>query len=688
MPTPFEREKAKKKKKKKKKKNITRNMKVSFFLRSSWCSSNYYFWLDGLTKDSKELLKQYEESFENDPFADETIQFGEELLISLTEAKKNRWCDLMESLDMKGNSRRAYKLLKNLSNDPTQPEQIHTNVTPDQVAHQLLKNGKTNFKVKNIKIKREINENHFLEEPFTVGELQEAIKMMKSKVNKAAGVDDIRTEQLKNFGPETLKWVTSLCNNCVTSLQIPKTWRKAHIVPLVKPGKDPDDPKNYRPVSLLCHLFKVLERMTLNRITSYVDEKLIPQQAGFRPGKSCCAQILNLTQHIEDGYERNEITGVAFLDLSAAYDTVNHCKLTSKIFEVTKDYTLTRFIQCLLQNRRYYVSLCGKKSRWRKQKNGLPQGSVLSPTLFNIYTNDQPAHKDTINFIYADDTAVAAQGGNFESVERKLESALQDLSSYYLRNNLKPNPKTKFSYTKKKVSARNNIIKRLTGTTWGANAHVLRTSAIALSLSAAEYSAAVWRNSAHAKQVDVAINDAVRSITGCLRPTPLEKVYQLAGIAPPNIRRRVAAEVERLKQTNDPRHPLHGHISERSRLRSRKSFLKKTQSCPTSPEVRRLKLWEEETTGNLNLQEELAVGHQLPYAMWKTLNRLRTGVTRCKVRLKQWGYTEEDSCDCGAIQDEAHLLSCPDLPEPCTLEDLQTANTKAIDVVTHWRHNI
>lgn len=619
-----------------------------------------------------------------------------------------------------------------LSNDPTKPEHVQTSVTPDQVAHQLLKNGKTDFKIKRIKIRREINENNFLEDPFLVGELQEAIKMMKS--NKAAGIDDIRTEQIKNFGMDALKWVTSLINNCITTFRIPKVWRKAHIVALLKPGKEPDDPKSFRPVSLLCHLFKVMERMILNRITEYIDKNLIPQQAGFRPGKSCCSQILNLTQHIEDGYERNEITGIAFLDLSAAYDTVNHNRLTSKIYQVTKDFTLTMFLQCLLQNRRYYVSLNGKNSRWRKQSNGLPQGSVLSPTLYNIYTNDQPVHKDTVNFIYADDTAVTAQGRNFETVERKLETALKDLSTYYMENNLRPNPtksvvsayhlknieanrglKVKWQQeslehdyrpkylgvklnrtlsfkehclaTKKKVIARNNIIRRLTGTTWGAQAHVLRTSAIALSLSAAEYSSTVWKNSSHSHHVDVAINDAVRSVTGCLKPTPVEKVYKIAGIAPPVIRRQVAAETERLKQANDPRHPLYGHNIQRTRLKSRKSFIQTTIQCPTTPETRRLQLWEQKT-GDPKLQEELAAGNHLTYPVWKTLNRLRTGVTRCKANQKKWGYIDDDSCECGAVQGEDHLLSCPNLPNMCTIEDLTLANDKAITVAEYWRKKI
>ena len=81
-----------------------------------------------------------------------------------------------------------------------------------------------------------------------------------------------------------------------------------HIIAILKPGKDSAKPKSYRPISLLCHMYKLYERLILNRIAPSVDRHLIKEQAGFRPGKSCCSQLLNLTQHIEDGYQRGMIT--------------------------------------------------------------------------------------------------------------------------------------------------------------------------------------------------------------------------------------------------------------------------------------------------------------------------------------------------------------------------------------------
>ena len=92
---------------------------------------------------------------------------------------------------------------------------------------------------------------------------------------------------------------------------------------ILKMGKTQAIPKSYIPISLLCHMYKLYERLILNRIAPSVDRHLIKEEAGFRTRKSCYSQLLNLTQHIEDGYQRGMITSAALVDLSAAYDTVN-----------------------------------------------------------------------------------------------------------------------------------------------------------------------------------------------------------------------------------------------------------------------------------------------------------------------------------------------------------------------------
>ena len=94
--------------------------------------------------------------------------------------------------------------------------------------------------------------------------------------------------------------------------------------------------------------------------------------------KSCTSQLLNLTQHNEGGYEEGMITGTTFVNPSAVFDTVDHRLLIQKLYITTLDSQLCRVIQNLLSDRRFYVELNNERSRWRIQKNGVPQG-VFSP---------------------------------------------------------------------------------------------------------------------------------------------------------------------------------------------------------------------------------------------------------------------------------------------------------------------
>ena len=407
-----------------------------------------------------------------------------------------------------------------------------------------------------------------------------------------------------------------MLSTCFIENKIPKIWRQSKIIAILKPGKDSAIPKNYRPISLLCHTYKPYERLILNRVSPLLEQHLIKEQAGFCPGKSCTSQLLNLTQHIEDGYQRGMITGAAFVDLSAAYDTVNHRILIQKLYNTTQDSQLCRVFQNMLSNRRLYVELNNERSRWRKQKNGLPHGSVLSPILFNIYTNDQPIHDGTRNFIYADDLCVTAQYSSFTEVEATIGDALQELTHYYRSNSLRANPdKTQFtafhlmnkvanrslkvewnrtqlentphpkylgvtldrtlSYkehmhnTKMKVATRNNLLRKLSNSKWGANASTIRTTALALCYSVAEYAVPVWARSSHAQKLNPGLNSACIAVTGCLKPTNVEDLYLLAGIVPPDIRRDVCARVEKTKQETNEAHSLYGQNPAERRIESR-----------------------------------------------------------------------------------------------------------------------
>ena len=129
-----------------------------------------------------------------------------------------------------------------------------------------------------------------------------------------------------------------------------------------------------------------------------------------------------------------------------------------------------------------------------------------------------------------------------------------------------------------KVATRNNLLKTLANSRWGTNARTIRTTAHAICYSTAEYAAPVWERSAHAHLLNQELYQAYRAITGCLKPTDVENLYLLAGIAPPEIRRSVCARVERSKQVERETHSLFGHTPVRSRLKSIRSFLTSVQS--------------------------------------------------------------------------------------------------------------
>jgi len=175
---------------------------------------------------------------------------------------------------------------------------------------------------------------------------------------------------------------------------------------------------------------------------------------------------------------------------------------------------------------------------------------------------------------------------------------------------------------KAKVNTRNNILRKLICSQWGANPNTPGTSSLALCYSAAEYACPVWSRSSHAKYLDPALNDSCSILTGCLKPTNTRCLYLLAGIAPPDIRKEVISRRERYKAMHDPSHMLYGSQAANQRLKSRKSLLYNTPLLTRPSEETRLELWKDglrvsppKPALNIEPAEATASGHQASWIL-------------------------------------------------------------------------
>ena len=398
-------------------------------------------------------------------------------------------------------------------------------------------------------------------------------------------------------------WLRDFLSSYLRTLKIPKIWRRALVVAIPKPAKPVGDPKSYRPISLLCVPYKILERLIYARVEPLIDPLLPKQQAGFRHRKSTVDQVVLQTQNIEDFFETKKKAGAVFIDLTAAYDTVWHRGLTCKLLRLLPDKHMVRMIMELVRNRSFtFTTSDSKQSRLRRLKNGVPQGSVLAPLLFNIYTYNHPSMISR-KFVYADDLALPHFSGNWKDLEETLSQDMSTLSAYLQTWRLKlshtktvtaafhlnnreakrelkvynndllfcPTPtylgvKLDRSLTfrhhlvllRKKLSSRVTLLRRLVGSGLGAGAKTLRIATLSLVYSIAEYCAPVWCRSAHTCLIDSVLNDALRIVTGCLRPTPTDHLPILSGIQLAELRRMGATLSLAHHGSLDPDHILYG----------------------------------------------------------------------------------------------------------------------------------
>ena len=419
--------------------------------------------------------------------------------------------------------------------------------------------------------------------PFTMPELKKAIARMRAR--GAPGPDDIPPSFIKALGSTALNILLQLFNASFDNASIPQEWRNATIIPLLKLGKSPSSLSSYRPVSLTSCLVKTLERVIADRLYFIAESSnmLSDLQAGFRSNRSCEDQILKISQLIEDGFQRKkcERSVLALLDYSKAFDQVWRQKLLLSLHQKGIPMKFIQWLNCFLSDRQAKVQFANETSRVRPMRQGLPQGSVLSPLLFIFFINNlaEILPEDAQVAMFADDVTLLATHRVKEKAEEQLQHLVDIVSAWSKEWKLNLNAdkcevcffssSTKEASWSPKITIDGRVLKhephpRLLGVTldrqlcfnkhvdnvtkaasnklkvlsklaysdWGSDKFQLFRVYQAVVRSRLDYAASAWQawlSTAQMNRLETVQNKCLRAVTGQTRSTPVEALRLEAG---------------------------------------------------------------------------------------------------------------------------------------------------------------
>lgn len=266
--------------------------------------------------------------------------------------------------------------------------------------------------------------------PTSPEEVKEILRRLK--IRKAPGCDNIGNIVLRKLPRKGVAALVNIINAILRFRYFPEKWKRADVIMIPKPGKDLLFPSSYRPISLLPAISKVAERVILERLRTYSEElQVIPdEQFAYRSGHSTELQVLRLTEYVTEGFNHRQVTGAIFLDVAKAFDRVWHAGLLAKMIDMGYPTAIVKLVRSYLNRRELRVRVEGELSTYRPMEAGVPQGSVLSPHLFTIFTADLPRTARTSLALYADDTAIVARSTQARQVTRYLQEAASLLEEW------------------------------------------------------------------------------------------------------------------------------------------------------------------------------------------------------------------------------------------------------------------
>ena len=215
-------------------------------------------------------------------------------------------------------------------------------------------------------------------------EVEDVLKILDN--SKASGPDLINPRLLKEAASQLKNPLCKLFNKSLSSSFFPSEWKKANVTPVFK-SNNPNEVKNYRPISLLSIISKCLERCVYKHVHNFLlDNNIITSnQSGFTKGDSAINQLINISNEFGRALDNGKEIRVVFCDISKAFDRVWHTGLLFKLKQYGISGNLLNWFENYLSGRIQRVVLNGRNSEWKSIKAGVPQGSILGPVLLILY---------------------------------------------------------------------------------------------------------------------------------------------------------------------------------------------------------------------------------------------------------------------------------------------------------------
>ena len=542
----------------------------------------------------------------------------------IKSSKKTSWRNYVNKLKSSSRSKKVWDMIrkisgKNISSPIKHLSKNHIKATnkkdiADLLAKTFSKNSSsTNYSkpFQNIKKNAEKTKHNFksnnledYNQPFSLSELTDCV--MKSH-NTAVGPDEIHYEFLKQLPSCSLDFLLQAFNEVWVSGKFPTSWKQATIIPISKPGKDSTDPSNYRPIALTSCLCKTLERMINTRLIWFLESNgLITNfQCGFRSKRSTVDHLVRLETFVREAFIKKEHLTAVFFDLEKAYDTTWKYGIMRDLSDFGLKGRLPHFIDNFLSNRNFKVRVGTTLSDLQGQEEGVPQGSILSVTLFSIKINNivKALNLGVDCSLYVDDFLICYRSKHMHTIERQLQQCLNKIQKWALENGFKFS-KTKtqcmhfcqlrglhndpvlkldgveipvvdqykflgvifdrklsfiphINYLKAKCHKALQLLRVVAHTDWGADKSTLLKLYKSLVRSKLDYGCFIYGSArkSYLRCLDSIHHQGLRLALGALRTSPVESLYVEANEAPLSLRREKLALQYYTKLQSCPSNP-------------------------------------------------------------------------------------------------------------------------------------